>query len=135
MNVRVIQLAFESSRVGCLRLIEAVQIDIVEPKDKVRNGAIRTQTDCLPALFNRVLILSKGRVDWSRQESSWHRIARISLYPKLAGLFGLEQIFCSHDTVRGQDKILFGLAGWAAKFVGLSGVVCSGDVFLKVPIR
>src|SRR5271169_6425338 len=99
MDVRVVQLASESLRVVGLRLIETIHRDVIEPKDKVRDGTIWAHPNCLPACFNRILILSKGRVDWPRQESTRHRIARIGLYPKLAGLFCLQQISSGHDIV------------------------------------
>lgn len=120
MYVRVIQLAFERLCIGGFGLIEAIQIDVVEPEDKVRHRTVRTQTDRLSAFFHRILKFSKGRVDWAGQESTRHRIARIGLRPELARLLGFQQIPCSHDIEVGGDEILFCLASGTAKFVGFS---------------
>ena len=41
----MVQLAVESLLVGSLRFIEVIQIDVIEPEDKVRDGTIGTQPD------------------------------------------------------------------------------------------
>src|SRR5271155_921082 len=65
----------------------------------------------------------------------WCHRAGISLYPKLANLFGLFYVPGDGRKEGYGDEILLGLARPVAEFVGLSGVLGRKAVFLNVPIQ
>src|SRR5271156_665761 len=125
MKPMVVQFACESLPIGSFCFIETIQSDVVGSEGKVRGGIVRIQTKCLPALFSPFLILPNDRVNCPRQEIMRHLRARIGLYPKLAGLFGLFHVPGDHLMEKSRDKILFCFTGSVAEFVCLSGVIGS----------
>jgi len=67
MEVRMTQFAFDCSRIGGLRLVEAIQSGVVNHEDRVGDGEVRAHSDCICTFFNPFLILPQDRQNYPRQ--------------------------------------------------------------------
>ena len=118
-----------------LRLVETIKSDVAEHEGGVGDGVVRIQPDCIPAFFNGFLILSKDGVNNPRQESMRRPRARIGLYAKLAGLFGLFHAPRHHHMEGSRDEIVLRLTRSLAQVVCLLGVVRSDGGFSNIAVH
>src|ERR1700683_1416102 len=112
-----------------------MQRNVVEHEEGVGGEKVRIQTDRLSARLNTLFILTNSRIDCPRQGILRFVGARIGLYPKLAGLFGLFHVASDCLIKASRDEIPLRLTGSVAQFVCLSSVIGSDAGFSNIHIR